>query len=114
MYVIGFYFDDLAFVFFLVSAGYGLKCYFCSSTKSWDDCASSKKEMACTAPLDRCFKLKEDALGKTVYAKGCGASSQCDVVEDMNCCSEDLCNGGKVPMVSAIMLLACALVALLR
>lgn len=70
--------------------------------------------MACPAPLDRCYKVKKDALGETVYAKGCVASAQCDMVEDMNCCSDDLCNGGKVPMVSAIMLLACALVALLR
>ena len=29
-------------------------------------------------------------------------------------CSGDLCNGGKVPMISAIMFFACALVAFLR
>ena len=33
---------------------------------------------------------------------------------DISCCNGDLCNGGKVPVVSAIVLLACALVAALR
>ena len=36
--------------------GYGLKCYRCVSTKSWDDCASVKKEVNCSADENRCSK----------------------------------------------------------
>ena len=112
--------------------GYGLKCYQCASTKGWDDCASIKIEATCVSGLDRCIKvLKESTAGGVsvaLYGKSCGDSQQCtpdtspfcksDLGEvkkcEINCCSGDLCNGGKVPMVSAMMLLACALVAFLR
>ena len=71
----------------------------------------------------------QDDVSFTVYFKGCVDSSTCDPdtsefckLDDegkmkkceIACCSDDLCNGGKVPMISAIMLLACALVAFLR
>ncbi|KAL9985527.1 hypothetical protein ACROYT_G007944 [Oculina patagonica] len=116
-----------------ISTGYGLECYQCYSTKSWDDCANVKKEVTCPSVADRCGKAyisgKSDEASVAVYGKGCAVSSQCDAdsselckhsdpsvtVEcDIYCCSGDLCNGAKVPMVSAIMLLACALVAFLR
>jgi len=88
--------------------------------------------VTCDSSADRCVKgMKEgtqDDVSVTVYIKGCAESSECDADTsdfcksdtgevkkcDINCCSGDLCNGGKVPMVSAIMLLACALVAFLR
>ena len=70
----------------------------------------------------------KDDVSFAVYGKGCDISSQCDTDTadfcksdtgkvkkcEINCCSGDLCNGGRVPMVSAIMLLTSALVALLR
>lgn len=87
--------------------------------------------MTCDSGLDRCFKAMkegtEDDVSIAAYAKGCVDSAKCDpdtsdfcksdkgkVKCNINCCSGDLCNGGKVPMVSAIMLLACALAAVLR
>lgn len=64
------------------------------------------------------------------YGKLCLDTSSCDDCEamfldpstettdcDLSCCDDDLCNGGngaKIPMVSAVILLACALQAVLR
>lgn len=71
----------------------------------------------------------EDDVSFAVYARGCVESSACDPDTsafcksdaegkvkkcEISCCSDDLCNEGTVPMVSAIMLLACALAAFLR
>ncbi|XP_078356801.1 uncharacterized protein LOC144641626 [Oculina patagonica] len=117
-----------------ISIGYGLKCYQCYTTTSWEECDSNKKEVTCASGLDRCGKAyvsgKSDVGSVAIYVKGCGDSSACDadtsdlckssdpsvkVDCDINCCSGDLCNGAKVPnMVSAFMLLACALAAFLR
>ena len=102
--------------------------------KDWDDCDKTKKEVACAFGADRCGKAlvtgKQGDVSISVYAKGCSESSACDAAKselckssdptvsvtecEINCCSGDLCNGAKVPMVSAIMLLACVLVAFLR
>ena len=123
-------------IFCFFFPGHGLKCYECGSTKDWDSCDSVRKEVTCDPNEDRCVKrMKEgtqDDVSFTVYYKGCVQSSECDAADtadfcktdkgesgeikkcDNKCCSGDLCNGGKVPMVSAIMLLACALVAFLR
>ena len=122
-------------------AGYGLKCYACFSTKSWDDC--TPKEMTCPIGSDRCVKAHAEGavqdVSGSVYNKGCTPSSACDqgsckpfvpfdhstIYEcELSCCNVDLCNGAaapkdganilsngaRVPMVSAIMFLVCALV----
>ena len=113
---------------------YGLKCYQCFSFKDWDDCDKNKTEETCSEGRNRCGKglaiLNHGGVSHSSYGKGCATSSDCDpdkvemckppdstfaVTEcEINCCSGDLCNGAKVPMVSAIMLLACVLVAFLR
>ena len=80
---------------------------------------------------DRCGKanVKEESSVEAdeVFSKGCATSSQCSAKDcklndpsvkitkcEINCCKGDLCNGAKVPMVSAIMLLSCAIVAFAR
>ena len=74
------------------------------------------------------IEVTQDDVLTMAYAKGCLDSSKCDPDTsdfcnddtgkvkkcEISCGSGDLCNGGKVPMVSAIMLSACALVAFLR
>ena len=100
----------------------------------WNDCDKNKTEETCTEGNNRCGKavviLNHGGVSFSFYGKGCASPSDCDpdtseacksydptvaVTEcEINCCSGDLCNGAKVPMVSAIMLLACALVAFLR
>ena len=117
-----------------VFLGYGLKCYQCLTLKDWDDCDKTKTEDTCVGGADRCGKVlvtgKQGGVSISVYAKGCSLSSACDAAKsklckssdptvsvtecEINCCSGDLCNGAKVPMVSAIILLACVLVAFLR
>lgn len=112
-------------------AGHSLKCYTCASIKSWDDCAANKKETTCVSGQDRCGKMYVDGkigdVGYEGFSKGCAANAACnkDACKninpslsvskcDINCCEGDLCNGAKVPVVSAIVLLACALVAFFR
>ncbi|KAJ7375931.1 hypothetical protein OS493_037950 [Desmophyllum pertusum] len=104
---------------------YGLKCYKCTSTKSWDDCASVKIEKTCSSGEDRCtkayFKGKSEGASVEGFAKDCHSAADCDGFEksdlckDMkeckvNCCSSDLCNAAALPMVSAFIFIACALV----
>ena len=106
-----------------------MKCYGCVSTKSWDDCADVKKEVTCAAGYDRCAKVyvevKKDGVSAESYEKFCLTKALCDTVDQIpackadgtkckvNCCTGDLCNGAAVQMVSAIILIACALVAAL-
>ena len=99
--------------------------------KSWDECNSKMKQVTCLDSQDRCGKvdIKPESSGMAGegFAKGCSPSSDCSVKNckaiypsvkitkcRIDCCKGDLCNGAKVPMVSAIMLLACALVAFAR
>ena len=77
---------------------------------------------------DRCgkadIKAESSVAAAEGFAKGCATSSDCSADNcksiypsvkitkcEIDCCKGDLCNGAKVPMVSAIMLLACAIIA---
>ena len=110
----------IVFLFFL--PGYAL---------SWDDCKNNTEEVSCSDSEDRCgkFDIKAETSGVTdeVFLKGCTTSSKCSEKNckkfapsakitkcEVNCCKGDLCNGAQVPMVSAIMLLACAIVGFAR
>nr|XP_058972084.1 three-finger toxin MALT0070C-like [Pocillopora verrucosa] len=106
-----------------ISIGYAHKCYQCYSTKSWEHCAT--KEVTCPGEEDHCVKVKIDKNDTQHFSKGCSAKSKCKAHESckssdppveckIHCCSGDLCNVATVPMVSAIMLLVCALVAFIR
>ena len=123
---------DLSLFFFLQKT-VSLKCYQCLSTKSWNDCASVQKEVACDSGEDTCAKIYYDsksvdkALSVESYVKYCNPKLSCD--KDLcktlapkgatinkckvNCCKGNLCNGARVPLVSAILLLACTILALL-
>ena len=120
----------LFFICFLFP-GYALKCYQCVSVKSWDDCKNSTKEVTCLGSQDRCAKVyvkaKISGVTKEAFGKGCATSSDCSatnckkivpsgkIIEcEIECCTGDLCNGAEVPMVSAIMLLACAIIVFAR
>ncbi|XP_078360534.1 uncharacterized protein LOC144644859 [Oculina patagonica] len=113
-----------------ISISYALKCYNCMSTKNWDDCADANKEIDCpSSAFDRCFKayseVKGDSLIVEGFQKGCLTAALCDATEDfdfckgkgeckIDCCSGDLCNAAALQLVSAIVLITCALVALLH
>ena len=124
-------FRNRLIVFLLFLPGYALKCNECSSDKSWNDCKDSKKEVTCSDGEDRCGKadIKAESSGVTgeVFVKGCVTSSECSEKNckkfspsgkitkcEVECCKGDLCNGAQVPMVSAIMLLACVILGFAR
>ena len=125
-------FQPLTILFSLFLTGHGLKCYQCLTTKGWDDCKSIQKEVNCRPGTDTCGKglvgRKSGGVSISAYGKGCTVSSECNTKSlckhsdptvtftecAIYCCSDDLCNGAKIPMVSAIMLLTCVLVAFLR
>ena len=110
----------------------GLQCYKCFSEKSWDDCESRKDVENCTSGK-KCFKgyadWEEDGSSKKAYNKECFSAEKCKTATDkkkckegtciVDCCSEDLCNSGTiplgnaatVPLVSAFILSACAVLA---
>ena len=103
----------------------GLQCYECLSTKSWDDCESRKDVENCSSGENRCFKgyadSEEDGSSKKAYRRDCFSAEKCKTAADIkackkgickvDCCSGDLCNVATVPLVSAIILSACAVLA---
>lgn len=117
-------------VLLCISVGYGLKCYKCVSTKSWDDCEDVKAEMTCPTGFDRCLKgyvhYKVQGASVEGFEKGCLTAELCQNFDkiafcegegrkcEINCCSGDLCNAATLQLVSTIVLIACALVALLH
>ena len=59
---------------------------------------------------DICENAKQNVLKACEDAKAAGADADCEV----NCCSGDLCNAGATPVVSGLLILSCALLALFR
>ena len=105
------------FVRFLIYyKGYGLKCYQCLSTKSWDDCASNKIEATCSSNQYTCGQFFLDGNAGNISTKffhtSCAVKSACnqDLCKrtpsqqgialnkcEVDCCDNDLCNEPKVP-----------------
>lgn len=101
-----------------------------------DDCNNNKKEITCPTSTDECsmlsVKYKADNVEIKSYKKTCtteavcenpGVSltewARCDKADgkcSFQCCHEtDLCNRGHaVPMVSTLLMFACALVTFFR
>ena len=115
---------ELYFCICFLFPGYALRCNQCVSLKIWDECKSTMKQVTCLDSQDRCVNADIRNESSRVFAKGCSNSSVCDAKNcksiypsakiikcRIDCCKGDLCNGAKVSMVSAIMLLACAIVA---
>ena len=104
-----------------------MKCYKCVSTESWDDCNDIKTEIDCPAKYDRCYKVYADVKVKGAsvkeYVKGCFTEDECNTDLSsfckgkgkckLDCCSGDLCNVATLQKVSAAVLIACTLMALL-
>ncbi|KAL9954177.1 hypothetical protein ACROYT_G041680 [Oculina patagonica] len=104
----------------------GLKCYTCGSTKSWDDCKSTRKSLTCTGDADRCAKVHLKSGGVEKFEKYCTPSARCETDTDPTCksatgsfecevvcCTGDNCNAGSAFRVSGILLLTCALATLM-
>ena len=111
--------------------GYSLKCNYCVSFESWNECNDTMKQVTCLSSQNRCakanIKAETAAASAEIFLKGCTTSSDCSAHNcksiypsvkitkcEIYCCTGDLCNGAQVPMVSVIMLLACAILAFSR
>ncbi|XP_022796494.1 uncharacterized protein LOC111334949 [Stylophora pistillata] len=106
-------------------AVWSLKCYFCTSTESWDKCKGVST--TCVAPAaDKCVKVYYKFGSVQSFIKTCGSDAYCDKKTnptcnaasgssecEINCCSGDDCNAGSATHISGILLLSCALASLM-
>ena len=113
--------------FHLFDTVFGLRCYNCASSESFDDCSENEK-VDCTSGFDRCYRgeIFYDINSQTVktYGKGCTTAAQCTDQNDlmcknikssgvknvkchMKCCTEDLCNSSAGVQVSILILFTC-------
>lgn len=100
--------------FFFNYTGYGLKCYQCQSTKSWDDCAFNAYTVTCPSNQDTCRKVFYDGnagnISTKAFVTSCSIKSACNQDQcilsqqgftvnkcEVDCCDNDLCNEPKVP-----------------
>lgn len=121
-------------------SAHGLKCFYCISSTSWDDCEKHQKVQHCESDMTICINMSviiPPAMGFEMksFARGCNKEILCDYAKDnfescksytsqdlkgqnmtcdSSCCSTDLCNESAVPAVSVIMLVTCTLWALVR
>ena len=99
-----------------------------------DDCVSNsnaKKDQDCGGNFNRCSKtsieFKVGSIETKSFVKSCSTKAVCDLAEDtlkackaadgkcsLDCCDTDGCNGGTAPVVSVLLMVACALVAFFR
>lgn len=110
-----------------------------ASPKSQEDCGKNKKELDCKGSFDRCatnsFDFKVGNKVTKSFTRTCKTKSSCDraTIQEkvckaanegicsLECCNKDLCNGvekpvigGASPVVSGILMVACALEAFSR
>lgn len=81
----------------------GFRCYWCQSTKSWDDCVDSQQEIFCGTGFRKCFKLEFKKPGGVIeYTKGCAVPLACGnssinmpqaEARNIYCCGQHICNG---------------------
>ena len=101
------------FIFKYVFADFALKCHYCSSTKSWEDCERLQDSFTsdCRYIDAVCYKVhySTNEGGFNQYSKACGPKSYCKTEAnpvckehlgpsdcDINCCDDNLCNAGSV------------------
>ncbi|KAJ7393638.1 hypothetical protein OS493_003294 [Desmophyllum pertusum] len=98
------------------------------------DCKQTQVIKTCDSIHDHCEKARliiNKPGSDNMYIKGCTNGQECDASGEhdelkdckeadlagyktdckLDCCHGDLCNGSKVPVVSVIVLVTCALVA---
>ena len=96
-----------------------------------EDCDSKKEETDCGSANDRCVKtslvFKIQSLETKSFVKSCTTKAVCDNAEtalkackdasgecNMDCCEDDLCNGGSAPVFSILLMVPCVLMAFFR
>ncbi|KAL9954168.1 hypothetical protein ACROYT_G041669 [Oculina patagonica] len=105
---------------FLFPVVMSLVCYTCSTTISWNACATTSQ--TCHPAFDRCGKVYTKVGDVETFAKKCLLKKQCvkeanttckaatKTMEcEVHCCDTDGCNDGSTFHISGILLLTCAL-----
>ena len=107
---------------FFSPLGEALKCNFCESELSFEDCDKNMKHVECAKEfaLDNCVKTHIKAFGFTEekYIRKCQTAAECnkptckgpgDDKCEVYCCTSDNCNRSSVLTVSSITLFICTL-----
>ena len=119
----------LCLFFFFVFSGFALKCQQCTSTTSMEDCKKNEKEVDCGGSFDRCGKISLDfkvgGVETKSFAKSCTTKAVCDAGKELDeckkiegatckldCCDSDGCNSSAMPVISAFLMVICALVSM--
>ena len=110
-------------------SAFGLRCYSCKSTNSWDECKSARTTETCDTGPEKawCAKVYLTSGGLEYFEKYCIPPRACKqdynptCIEkgsntfdcDIYCCDSDDCNAGPAFLVSGILLISCALASLM-
>lgn len=100
----------------------GLNCHKCTSTKSWEECDTTRLSRASYTESNAvCYKVHYKTRDGTIqqFAKSCGPESYCNKAAnpvckvhldpsdcEVNCCDDDMCNGSSVAGVSGLVVLS--------
>ncbi|KAJ7393033.1 hypothetical protein OS493_008316 [Desmophyllum pertusum] len=116
----------LAVGFLLASKGEAIKCNYCSSRVSYEDCDKNMKHVECAEVfgLDKCAKthIKASSVTEETFKRGCQSANGCkkptckgsgDDKCEVYCCTGDYCNKSAMTMVSSTMLFTCSVLAFL-
>ena len=103
--------DRLKYTAFI--AEQDLKCNYCESKVSFDDCDKNMKRVQCAQQfgLNRCMKIHIKASNETKekFIRRCQTKRECEQPTckktgahrcDVFCCTDDFCNDASVNMVS--------------
>ncbi|KAL9973885.1 hypothetical protein ACROYT_G020392 [Oculina patagonica] len=107
--------------FLFAFRGEAIKCNYCKSHVSFEDCDKNMKHVECVEELglDRCAKtyIKASSVTEETYKRGCQSADGCDKPPckvygdgtcDVYCCTGDFCNGSSVKMISVTVLFMCS------
>merc|ERR1711915_249700 len=101
-------------------------CYSCYSSHSWDDCYDKEESETCwdeckLKRCDRCYMMYDPSM--RLYKKGCTYKEACENAQrylcdgsdcEVVCCDSDDCNGASSVSRCLSLLVAVAVLALLR
>ena len=114
--------------FYILFVALAIKCNICLSSESMEDCKEKEKSADCSSAslgfvADRCLKMSVDYSGFKSFVKSCFSKQLCeqgnevfkkckqisDATCEMSCCDSNDCNSGTAPLVSALLMIVCAL-----
>ena len=114
--------------FYILFVALAIKCNICVSSESMEDCKEREKSADCSRAslgfvADRCVKMSVDYSGFKSFVKSCFSKQLCEQGNEvfkkckqvggaeceMSCCDSNDCNSGTAPLVSALVMIVCAL-----